>query len=112
MQGDRRRRSAALDLPDFACYMTIYMTKRCRVEKVSLAAAKAHLSELVDRVEGGESIEITRRGKSVARLTGMASPRKPVDVAMLRSLTETLPPGADYLGWMAANLAAVEAALA
>jgi zinc/manganese transport system substrate-binding protein len=28
------------------------------------------------------------------------------------SLTETLPPGADYLGWMAANLAAIEAALA
>lgn len=36
--------------------------------KVSLASAKAHLSELLDRVEMGESVEITRRGKTVARI--------------------------------------------
>ena len=30
---------------------------------ISLADAKAHLSELVDRVEAEESIDITRRGK-------------------------------------------------
>ena len=33
---------------------------------VSLADAKAHLSALLDRVEAGETIEITRRGKAVA----------------------------------------------
>jgi prevent-host-death family protein len=65
--------------------------QEAKVEKVSLAEAKAHLSELVDRVEGGESIEITRRGRPVARLTAVARPRKPVDVAMLQALTESLP---------------------
>ncbi|MBV8683279.1 MAG: type II toxin-antitoxin system prevent-host-death family antitoxin, partial [Caulobacteraceae bacterium] len=34
------------------------------------AHAKAHLSELLDRVEAGESIVITGRGKPVARLIG------------------------------------------
>ncbi len=38
------------------------------MDAISLADAKAHLSELVDRVEAGASIGITRRGKPVARL--------------------------------------------
>lgn len=59
---------------------------------INLADAKAHLSELVDRVEAGNSIDITRRGKAVARLTAVATPRKRVDAALLQSLTETMPP--------------------
>ncbi|MGL4286871.1 MAG: type II toxin-antitoxin system Phd/YefM family antitoxin [Phreatobacter sp.] len=59
---------------------------------VNLADAKAHLSELVDRVEAGASIDITRRGKPVARLTAVARPRKPVDAALLEALTATMPP--------------------
>ena len=35
---------------------------------IPLAQAKNQLSELIARVEHGESIEVTRRGKSVARL--------------------------------------------
>jgi prevent-host-death family protein len=62
---------------------------------VNLADAKAHLSELVDRVEAGDSIDITRRGKPVARLTAVARPRKRVDVALLRALTATMPPQAE-----------------
>jgi len=58
---------------------------------INLADAKAHLSELVDRAEAGDSIEITRRGKPVARLTAVAKPRKPVDPALLNSLTATMP---------------------
>ena len=58
---------------------------------ISLADAKAHLSELVDRVEAGASIDITRRGKAVARLTAVARPRKPIDAALLRSLTASMP---------------------
>ena len=61
------------------------------MNSINLADAKAHLSELVDRVEAGESIDITRRGKPVARLTAVAAPRKPVDGALLRALTATLP---------------------
>ena len=62
------------------------------IDAISLADAKAHLSELVDRVEAGDSIEITRRGKPVARLTAVARPRKPIDVALLQSLTAAMPP--------------------
>lgn len=62
---------------------------------INLADAKAHLSELVDRVEAGESVDITRRGKPVARLTAAARPRKRVDAALLRALTETMPPQAE-----------------
>ncbi len=58
---------------------------------VNLADAKAHLSELLDRVEAGDSIDITRRGKPVARLTTVATPRKPVDMTRLQSLTASMP---------------------
>lgn len=61
------------------------------MEAISLADAKAHLSELVDRVEAGDSIQITRRGKPVARLSAAKTPRKPVDAELLRSLTTTMP---------------------
>ncbi|MGL4286444.1 MAG: type II toxin-antitoxin system Phd/YefM family antitoxin [Phreatobacter sp.] len=40
---------------------------------VNPADAKAHLSELVDRVEAGDSIHIIRRGKPVAQLTAGAT---------------------------------------
>ncbi|UFS77604.1 type II toxin-antitoxin system prevent-host-death family antitoxin [Tardiphaga sp. 37S4] len=58
---------------------------------IKLADAKTHLSELVDRVEAGDSIDITRRGKPVARLTAVARPRKPIDAAQLQSLTASMP---------------------
>lgn len=59
---------------------------------INLADAKARLSELVDRIEAGDSIDITRRGKPVARLTAAAGPRRRIDAALLRSLTATMPP--------------------
>ncbi len=58
---------------------------------ITLAEAKTHLSELVDRVEAGDSIDITRRGKPVARLTAGARPRRRVDASLLRALTATMP---------------------
>lgn len=61
------------------------------MDAISLADAKAHLSELVDRVEAGDSIEITRRGKRVARLTAATSARTPIDAALLQVLTATMP---------------------
>ena len=64
------------------------------MDTINLADAKAHLSELVDRVEAGDSIDISRRGKPVARLTAVARPRKQVDAALLRALTATMPPQA------------------
>ena len=61
------------------------------MDTIKLADAKAHLSELVDRVEAGDSIDITRRGKAVARLTAVAKPRKRIDAAKLQALTSALP---------------------
>jgi prevent-host-death family protein len=58
---------------------------------IPLADAKAHLSALVDRAESGDTIDITRRGRPVARLTAVNSPRKPVDAVLLRSLTDAMP---------------------
>lgn len=62
------------------------------MDVINLADAKAHLSELVDRVEAGDSIVITRRGKPVARLIAAARPRQPIDLALLQTLTATMPP--------------------
>jgi prevent-host-death family protein len=59
---------------------------------INLAEAKAHLSELVDRVEAGDTIEITRRGRRVARLTGVDRPRKRVELAALQAVTAAMPP--------------------
>jgi prevent-host-death family protein len=61
------------------------------MDAVSLADAKAHLSELIDQVEAGACIDITRRGKKVARLTAIGRPRKPVDATMLQALTAHMP---------------------
>jgi prevent-host-death family protein len=62
------------------------------MDTITLAEAKAHLSELVDRIEAGDSIDITRRGKPVARLTPPERPRKRIDAALLQALTATMPP--------------------
>jgi prevent-host-death family protein len=62
------------------------------MDRINLTDAKAHLSELIDRVEAGASIDITRRGKAVARLTAVTKPRKQIDAVLLQSLTATMPP--------------------
>jgi prevent-host-death family protein len=58
---------------------------------VSLADAKAHLSELVERAAAGEAVCITRRGKAVAQITAIDSPRKRIDPAALRAITDAMP---------------------
>jgi prevent-host-death family protein len=62
-----------------------------RVKTVSLADAKAHLSELVERAAAGEAVCITRRGKPVARITAVDIPRKRIDIAALRATTDAMP---------------------
>ncbi len=66
--------------------------------RVSLAEAKAHLSAIIDRVEAGEAIAITRRGKEVARLTAARPARKRIDLAALRALTSAMPMQAESAG--------------
>lgn len=59
---------------------------------VSLAQAKAHLSELLDKVEAGEEIIITRRGHPVAHIRPAVSPRKPLRLQELAAFRATLAP--------------------
>ena len=63
------------------------------MERINLADAKARLSEIVDRVEAGKSIEIVRRGKPAARLVPAKKQRelKAVDIEALRKLRATMP---------------------
>jgi prevent-host-death family protein len=56
---------------------------------VSVAEAKAKLSELVTAAEAGETIEITRRGKVVARLAPAAD-GPPIDIEAIRRHQESL----------------------
>jgi len=50
---------------------------------VNLAQAKAHLSELLDKVELGEEIVITRHGKAVAHIRPASLPKKPLPLEKL-----------------------------
>jgi len=65
------------------------------MDSINLADAKARLSELVDRVVAGDSIDITRRGKPVARLTAVTKPRRRIDAAVLQALTAAMQPQAE-----------------
>jgi antitoxin (DNA-binding transcriptional repressor) of toxin-antitoxin stability system len=58
---------------------------------ITLADAKAHLSELTELAAAGESVIITKRGKPVARMSRPDQPRRPLDLQRLRSLTASMP---------------------
>ncbi|KQS04667.1 prevent-host-death protein [Sphingomonas sp. Leaf357] len=74
------------------------------MERINLADAKSHLSEIIDRVEAGESIEITRRGKAAAQIRPLGTPRQKIDVDALRKLHEgqqmQAVPAADFIRQM------------
>lgn len=61
------------------------------MESYSVADAKARFSEVVERAEAGETVEITKRGRLVARVVPAEKPRKPFDFAALKRLTDGLP---------------------
>ena len=55
------------------------------MRKVQSSEAKAHLTQLLDDVEGGETIVITRHGKPVARLVPeQESRRRGIEAAIAR----------------------------
>ena len=59
------------------------------MREVTAAEAKARLSSLLDAVEAGQSVVITRRGKAIAELV----PRRSVRdlLPQLQALRESLP---------------------
>ncbi len=62
--------------------MIVGMTMKLVVERsmitVTLAHAKAHLSELLDEVERGEPFIITRHGRAIANVSSVAPPKQPL----------------------------------
>ena len=61
------------------------------MKRVNLAEAKAKLSELVTDATKGEIVEITRRGKPVARIVATQAPRRPINIERIRAITATMP---------------------
>ncbi len=58
---------------------------------VSLAEAKAHLSELLNTVEAGEEIIITRHGRPVARVSPPEKQKQPLPLGRLAALRNIAP---------------------
>ena len=58
---------------------------------VSLAEAKARLSELLSSVEAGEEIIITRHGRAVARVSAPEKPKQPLPLKRLAALRSNVP---------------------
>ncbi len=61
------------------------------MRSVNLTDAKARLSGLVERAAAGDPVCITRRGKPVAQITAVETPRNRIDVPALRALTDAMP---------------------
>ena len=71
------------------------------MDTISLFDAKNRLSALVDDVEDGEAVTITRRGKPVARLVPIASDadRGRDAVAKLRCLRQSIAQRGQAFTW-------------
>ena len=61
------------------------------MDPVNFAEAKTHLDELLARAEAGETIQISRRDKAVAQLSPLARISRPIRLAMLKAVTDTMP---------------------
>lgn len=57
---------------------------------VTLAEAKARLSEITERAAAGEECVITKCGRRVGRLSPVASSKRRIDVARLSALTSSM----------------------
>ena len=61
------------------------------MDGINIAEAKAHFSELIERVEAGETVEITKRGRTVAKIVPNERKLKKIDVEALAALRARLP---------------------
>ena len=62
------------------------------MDTVNLAQAKARLSELLDKVEAGHEVVITRCGKAVAHVSPAVAPKKPLPLPELAKFRAAIPP--------------------
>ena len=61
------------------------------MERVKLTHAKAHLSELLNKVENGREVVITRHGKDVVRLSPARQSRQPIPLTELAAFRASMP---------------------
>ena len=61
------------------------------MHSMSLAHAKAHLSELLNTVESGQEVLITRHGRPVARVLPANAVKQTLPLARLAKLRQQLP---------------------
>lgn len=61
------------------------------MQAVSLAHAKAHLGELLNTVESGEEVTITRHGQPVARVVPAPSAKQALPLQRLAKLRRQTP---------------------
>ena len=62
------------------------------MKHVSVAEAKARLSDILDGVIAGDEVIITRRGKEIAHLGAIAKPRTPFDLGTLQARVMAMTP--------------------
>jgi prevent-host-death family protein len=58
---------------------------------VNLAQAKARLSELLDKVEAGEEVVVTRHGRAVAHILPALRPKRPLPLDDLAAFRAAMP---------------------
>ena len=78
-----------------ACHLVTNLVRRRSIASIALAEAKARFSALVERAEAGETIEITKRGRTVAKLVPTEPPRESFDWAALHAFIAEQEPQED-----------------
>ena len=73
------------------------------MQAMSLAHAKAHLSELLNAVESGEEVVITRHGRPIARVLPANAPKAPIPLQRLAKFRQQVP------GWQGSSAASLRA---
>ena len=61
------------------------------MERVNLTHAKAHLSEILNKVEAGEEVVITRHGKDIVRVSPARHPELPIPLDELAAFRASMP---------------------
>jgi len=72
----------------------------CTMIRLSVVKAKAQFSRILAEAAAGREVVITRRGMAVARVSGVESRKKPLDLHAVKAFRATLvhePPAAAAL---------------
>jgi prevent-host-death family protein len=65
------------------------------MNKVSVVQAKAHFSKILEKVESGEEVLITRRGTPIARLSSVERAKSPLQLDAIDAFRASLIPVAE-----------------